>query len=263
MDLKYISLVLMSTSIAVNAGSMGADIYAKKWAGFYIGGNLGAGWQTLDNRLTIVNNAINPLFYPPSLPGVNQTGSNSFEPLRFVGGVQAGFNKELPHQFMAGLEISYDYLNLSQTVQGLHQYSNDPIQRFYTIKNVASATQIGTLRPRLGYHLDDYLFYLSGGGAITDIKYHQTITDYQYAVSNTTTLNSSRYGWVLGGGVEYLPIRGISFKMEYLYADFGYSTLTNQWPGTGSLAGLSATVHNELNPMTIQTLLFGLNWHFA
>ena len=253
-------VILISITLVAKAGTMGLP---NKWVGLYAGGNTGAAWGLLTNHLSITNNSLNPLFYPPVIPGINKAGSSSLNPLRATVGGQVGFNHELKNNLLTGLEFSYHYVNLSQTLNQTSSFSNSPVVHFYSIKNVASATQMATFRPRLGYHSDSYLIYITGGGAAANIKYNQTFTDHQFSLAYATSLNAVRYGGVLGGGLEYFPFQALSFKIDYLYANFGSTSISNQFSGTESMAGLSATVKNSLDNITIQTLLFGINWHFA
>lgn len=242
-------------------GVMGSE--PSHWQGLYAGGHFGAAWGLLRNNLFVVNNITNPLFYPPTLVGVNYAGSNTFNPLRFSVGVQGGYNREISPYFLAGLEISYHYLNLSEILHRVRPYANSPTLHFYSFKNFASATQMGTLRPRVGYHYADFLPYITGGGAVTNLNFNQTFVDQQYGATHFAHYQKSRYGWIAGAGIEYLPVNQVSYKLEYLYANFGNVNVTTPFLGTGPLIGLSAAMNNSLRNIVIQTLVLGLNFHFS
>lgn len=231
------------------------------WHGVYAGGSFGAAWGLLNNNLSVVNNTA-PLFYSPSISGVNNSGSHKFHPLRFMGGAEIGYNKELSSNWLTGLEVSYGYISLSETVNKVYKYANSPTNHYYSFHDTASASQIGTLRLRLGHHYSDYLPYVTAGGAITDLDYQQRFFDYNYGISNLTNYSKVRCGWTIGTGVEYLPTKIISFKLEYLYNNFGKVNIEQQFLGNGSLSGLGATFSNSLKNISIQTLSLGINMHF-
>ena len=71
---------------------------------------------------------------------------------------------------------------------------------------------IGTLRPRAGVAVENWLFYGTGGIA------------YGTGEDNRFTTTAPRTGWTVGGGVEYASGKQWSLGLEYLYADFGKSS---------------------------------------
>ena len=74
---------------------------------------------------------------------------------------------------------------------------------------------LGTVRGRLGYGLDRFLPYLTGGIAIGRVK---------STVSGAGSVSDTNVGWTAGGGLEYAFIGSWSAKLEYLYVDLGKST---------------------------------------
>jgi outer membrane immunogenic protein len=71
---------------------------------------------------------------------------------------------------------------------------------------------LGTARGRVGYAFDRFLPYFTGGAAFGGVK-----MDPPGAGDKTET----RFGWTLGGGVEWAFLNSWSAKLEYLYADLG------------------------------------------
>jgi len=69
----------------------------------------------------------------------------------------------------------------------------------------------GTSRVRLGYAVDRMLVYATGGLA------------YAHVLAGNTTDQGSktRYGWTLGGGIEWALAPKWSAKLEYQHLDFG------------------------------------------
>jgi outer membrane immunogenic protein len=75
-----------------------------------------------------------------------------------------------------------------------------------------SINWLGTVRGRIGYAFDRFLPYITGGAAFGSVK-----MDPPGAGDDSET----RFGWTLGGGVEWAFLSGWSAKLEYLYTDLG------------------------------------------
>ena len=71
---------------------------------------------------------------------------------------------------------------------------------------------LATARGRLGYAVDRFMPYITGGAAFGDIK-----TSAAGFADSTTT----KTGWTAGGGVEAKISGPWSAKVEYLYVDLG------------------------------------------
>lgn len=70
---------------------------------------------------------------------------------------------------------------------------------------------LSTVRGRVGFALDNFLIYGTGGAAIGEVSYDDGIVDD----------SDTRVGWTAGGGVEAAVTDNISIKGEYLYVDLG------------------------------------------
>ncbi len=256
--------ILFSNGIA-NAGIMGTEFYLNpyQWTGWYVGANFGATWGDIQNELSIVNApAPANLFNPDAIPGVNASGSNMLDFARFTPGFQAGFNKQFSNSVVFGLELSYNYMNLSQSKGGRFHYTTNTNE--YYLSTRASTKQLVTLRPRIGYAVKKFLPYLTGGGAeATQLKFNQVFEDAVTQQSLGIQSSNTKYGWAVGGGLEYSLFDFMSIRAEYLYTRFNGFNVNKDFQGTGSLAGRSAVMNNSLSNMNIQTLLFGINAHFA
>lgn len=91
----------------------------------------------------------------------------------------------------------------------------------------ADMQSFGTLRGRLGYALGSngaWLPYVTGGLAVGDIK----SWDAFWPASSSDL----RAGWTIGGGVATVLTQNLTFKFEYLYADFGHWQAFDVVPGT-------------------------------
>ncbi|HXY89608.1 MAG TPA: outer membrane protein [Xanthobacteraceae bacterium] len=150
------------------------------WTGFYAGINAGYGWGR--SR------------YDFGLPGANALDVNG----GLVGGT-VGYNYQIG-QTVLGIEGDVDWQNVKGStacVAGVCQTKSD---------------WLSTVRGRLGYAVDRFMPYVTGGAAFGDVK------------ATTPGLGSqsdTRTGWTVGGGTEYAFAPNWTVKAEYLYVDLG------------------------------------------
>jgi outer membrane immunogenic protein len=92
--------------------------------------------------------------------------------------------------------------------------------------NVVHNTQVGadfdygmdhiaTARARLGYAMDDTMFFVTGGAAWA--KGH--LID-NVSTATPTDLTAEHWGWTVGGGVEHAVTDQLRVRMDYLYTHF-------------------------------------------
>jgi outer membrane immunogenic protein len=164
------------------------------WTGFYIGGNLGAGFATA--------NATASAF------GVSASGSETLT--GFIGGGQAGFN------WQAGPAV----LGLEADFQGANQTNSATIGPFSTSEKI---TYFGTVRGRVGIAFDRWLPYFTAGWGQGGWS-----TTASLAGVGAVNATSTHDFWTVGGGIEYAFWGNASVKLEYLYLDTG--TITTAFP---------------------------------
>jgi outer membrane immunogenic protein len=203
------------------------------WTGFYLGGNVGAGWQngTLADSFGLFNfNANN-----------NAT---------FVGGGQVGANYQFGSNFVVGIEGDFDWFannNNSVTVTG-------PLGTTFQGSN--NGRWLTTLTGRLGYAYDRVLFYGKGGGAWVGSN-NFTLTDTATGASASFSNNNTNTGWTAGGGVEWAFTNNWTARVEYDYV--GLSNQTFVVPaGFGAATGDVVTTNNR----NIQMVTVGVNYLF-
>jgi outer membrane immunogenic protein len=105
-----------------------------------------------------------------------------------------------------------------------------------------------TVTGRLGYAINQALFFAKGGVALADER--DTVTSPLGVLSSTGT--TTQVGWTAGGGLEYALDRNWSAKIEYDYLGFGSRSV----PAT-ALVGAPGSV--DLN---IQRAMAGVNYRF-
>jgi len=182
-----------------------APVY--NWTGFYLGVNAGGAWGS-----TSINDgyALAPFFGIPTSQTLGASG--------FIGGGQIGYNYQFSGNFVIGGELELDGMDLtgSKTVPLIFGGSD---------YRKASADWLGTAGVRLGYAADRLLFYVKGGGAVADYSYRDQ-TSFFGAVYNDATDDATRWGWMIGGGVEWAFMANWTVKAEYDYIGFGRQNQT-------------------------------------
>jgi outer membrane immunogenic protein len=167
------------------------------WTGFYVGVQAGYGWE----------NDPTYSYFPPLMADP----SVSFGTGGFVGGVTAGYNWQTG-PWVLGAEGDISYADVNGSVLTASTAPCD-IQGC-----TAKLNWFGTGRLRLGYAVGDLLPYITGGAAVGEIK---GSADLGACNSPVCGFDETRWGWTVGGGLEYRFYGNWSAKVEYLYMNFG------------------------------------------
>lgn len=187
------------------------------WNGFYVGANLGADWGDTSTHTTATAGSISPI----DLGRINAGSSNSSNKTGFTGGVEAGYNYQMG-SWLLGVETDFGAFDVSQRTSRTIQSGLLPPATL-TASQRLSTDWIWTLRPRVGYVSGPWLFYGTGGLAMTDVKYSMQYAD-TLTPSHTAgmSISDTKTGWVAGLGAAYQFMPQWSVKGEWLYADFGH-----------------------------------------
>ena len=201
-----------AADIAVPGAAVGPSYYPPpvpaiyNWSGFYVGGNVGGG--LLQDKYT-------------ALPGNGlDTAGTQFEisDTNFIGGFQIGAN----YQFgpaVIGVEGSWDFSALSLTTLNAANLAPVPT----TEKSQTNENWFATVAGRLGYAFNTVLVYAKGGAAWMQVDYTQYTLNAQKSnvVNSQQQLADTRFGFLVGGGVEYAMTEQLSARFEYDFLDFG------------------------------------------
>ena len=147
--------------------------------------------------------------------------NNITKPSGFTGGVQGGFNWQ-SNNIVFGLGGDLQFTNADDTFAPW-KFSNP---------------WFGTVRGRVGYAMNDLLFYGTGGFAFGQLKGQTNLL---------TTESHTGAGWTLGAGAEYAFAPKISAKIEYLYV---------------SLPENNFTITGVPNAYHFGVVRAGINYHF-
>src|SRR5712671_1980970 len=248
---RLIAATIAFTALAVPA--LAADLpvrpYARpvvaplgyNWNGFYIGAHLGGAWASRDFTQTF---------------GIVEAGNH--KPSGIMGGGQIGYNWQFAPNWLLGVEADVSGADLKDTVSttspgGAVVNWRDKIDLF------------GTVRGRLGYVIDNWLLYGTGGFAWVDDKFTRTQAvagPLSPAAGLVVSNSNTATGWVAGAGVEWGFARSWTARVEYLHIDVEGQTLGFTTPvGPGGGAGIGAFAVNE-GHLTIDTVRAGVNFLF-
>ena len=134
-----------------------------------------------------------------------------------MGGFQAGYNF-VTGNFMWGIETDFSLTDASPCC-GI------------------DVGPTATLRPRLGYAVDDWLLYVTGGIASAQFEDFDAF--------------DGEFGWTVGAGVERMVGDIVGVKLEYRYMRFG----------DVDIGPLSPLGDSDID-FDLHTVMAGVNFHF-
>lgn len=216
-------------------------ITAIQWGGFYIGGQVGGAWSTLDWRFD------NPNYF--NTLGPNLLGTDFDQDARGVmGGGQVGFNYQTG-AWVFGVEGSAAAADLNDSIPspffpGFDTYTTD-------------VRWLSTVTGRVGYARDRWLLYAKGGWAGADIRLNLFEANTGIRASSTDWVN----GWTVGGGAEYALGRRLSLAVEYDYIGLDTDGWTLPCAGCGTGVGGGTPVVD--GDIAIQSVTARLNYRFG
>ena len=180
------------------------------WTGFYVGGNLG--WAQLDGE-----------FHDRDQFFSKQRRFDDDEDA-FTAGVQTGYNLQCGN-VVFGVETDINWVDFDSDDDKFgHKRFNWATkswerQRFNLDR---SMDWFGTIRGRIGWTNDRIMVYATAGAAYTELnRGHRGIGRDGWGWSDLhNDSDDVTWGWVGGGGVEWLWSPNLSFKAEALWIDF-------------------------------------------
>jgi outer membrane immunogenic protein len=238
------------------------------WTGFYIGVNAGAVWSNdsvsgtpgpcsavlggcvaVPNYSTLMANAL------------NQIGSGT--QTSFIGGGQIGYNWQ-QNNLVFGLEA--DIQGVAGSARTGTIVTPSPAFPAFPLTTTFSdrLDYLGTVRGRIGFlATPQMLLYGTGGLAYggTKTTITQSIAAPDPSIPAFASSSTTRAGFSVGGGVEWMLWSRWSAKAEFLYYDLGRQSLPLAVVSTavpGAVTG-SATANIRY---TGEIARVGLNYHF-
>jgi len=186
------------------------------WNGFYLGDHVGYGWTSSTTSLYDAATGLNP-----DRRGLDSRG--------VLSGVQAGYNLRLSTMVVAGVEVDASLAGMTG-----NRYKNNSTNTEIESLEQTRTNAIGTARLRLGYVMNNVMFYATGGLAVRNLTNWRT----QYATIqpaatappfvagpvSTSKWWSAPIGWTVGAGVEWAFAKQWTLKGEALYMGWASDT---------------------------------------
>ena len=210
------------------------------WTGFYLGPNIGWGWNTV---------SVSDQF------GFNY--NNSSNQGQFAGGGQVGFNYQFWGGVVAGIEADFDWLpNSNNTGNGT--IVGAPATLPGNVLTVTGNNRwLTDVTGRLGYGWDRVLVYGKGGWAWVGSN-GNTVTNTTTGAA-VTSGSTSNDGWVAGAGLEWAFLGNWSARLEYDYIKLNNTSFTVPGGTAGFLVNDTFNVSNR----SINIVSLGLNYKFG
>jgi outer membrane immunogenic protein len=241
----HVKTLIVPLAGLLAAASPAAAQDAVDWTGFYVGGQIGYGFQPSDGDETIefdtnldgnfgdtVNTSAGANAFSPGFCGGAATGTTpgagcdkDRDRLEFGGHV--GFDYDMGNGFVVGVVGDYNRSRLSDSVSA---FSTTPA-RYTMTRRLRDAF---SLRARAGVATGSTLFY--GTGGVVRGSFRNSFTTSNTANSFTGSGNEKGWGYAVGGGVEQRLGTGFSVGVQYLYRSIKADDyVVRAGPGTAGL----------------------------
>ena len=208
-----------AADMAMKAPPPPAPVAAPSWAGFYVGLNAGAAWQSM---------SADPVS-PYATTVLSGGAPTSMHYTNFIGGGQIGYNWQ-SGIYVYGIEA--DFSGLSGGHTNLHPDASGKVPWGVSSK----MKWLSTVRGRLGVTLNnDSLVYLTGGVAFSEVQNSFQFGDPDaLSFVNNKSVNKTLVGWAFGGGIEHMLTSHWIVGVEAMYVGLPHSSITENNPGNRS-----------------------------
>jgi opacity protein-like surface antigen len=179
------------------------------WTGFYLGGQVGYGMDSVGWRNLGASTTFSPL------NSITHDRGNGV-----IGGGQLGYNFQY-NRIVLGIEGSLSAGSFDRSFTSPYFPATDVWS--------SKTSWLGTVTGRIGYGFDNWLPYVKGGFAAGNVE----TTIQNNALGVTSQGSAVHYGWTAGGGVEFKVTRKVTLGLEFMHTDLGRSTDING-PPTGA-----------------------------
>ena len=218
--LGAMGLAVVSMSAPASAADLAARPYTKApppmvaaiydWTGFYMGLNGGGGSS---HKCWDINDSLG-FVIPAFREGCHDATGG-------VAGGQLGYRWQAAN-WVFGLEGQGDWAN----------FKGSNVSLFNTaITNQTKIDAFGLFTGQVGYAWNNVLWYVKGGGALTDDRYNGVLTGTNTLLDTST---ETRWGGTVGTGVEVAFAPDWSVAVEYDHLFMGSRNLNFTTVGTGT-----------------------------
>ena len=198
------------------------------WSGGFVGVNAGALRSTGAASLGDFGGALIDLdvsngLFPKDIDDADVAG---------IGGLTFGWNRQ-DGALVTGVEIDFA-LTGSDVENGFARIDPNPDPMFNGINTVTGyGTELDTLataRLKAGYASGETLFYVTGGLAAGRVENRFSLGLDRLGYDNEWSASDTRYGYVVGAGIERKVFERFSAKAEILRYDLSDATVNASDP---------------------------------
>ena len=238
--------------------ALGADLPMKSeapyveprfsWTGCYVGGHVGAGIgrKAMADPVQLVQDS---LIAPGTTTGVTTVTTS-------------------PTGAVIGGEIGCDYQFSSNVVMGIEGTASGTTMRGSAMVGLPAGVPgdvalvqanndfLASVTGRIGYAFDNILIYGRGGFAVAGDKYDVSGGTFNGGGPFHFQGADNRYGYVVGGGLDWAFTRHWSANVEYDYYGFGNGNILM----TDQFSGLTGVVNVK---QSVQVIKVGFNFHIG
>ncbi|MDB5617805.1 outer membrane protein [Tardiphaga sp.] len=218
---KTLTAAVMGASILLALPAAAADLAARtytkapalspltNWSGFYVGAHVGYAWGDQSDNLSLT----------AGLP------ADHFDISGFQGGAHAGYNWQVGRTVF-GFEGDFDGSNLKGGRAFDQGTGGSRVVGSLSFKSDWQAS----IRGRLGFAADNWLFYATGGVAFAEVASSLDLTRYRSCdgicilSQGISGQSEVLVGYTVGVGAEYAITTNWIARGEVRYSDFGAKT---------------------------------------
>lgn len=212
-----VSLIVV-LAVGASGGAMAqSGATAVDWSGFYVSGLAGATGGAADVK-TITGRL--QYFNVTDAQQIARIGKNDIDQWRPSGGLASGYGMQFGH-VIVGLEASAHTLFLDEDHVSDERIVSSNNGTRMTLRQSVKADWMATLRPKLGWAQDNWLGYVTGGAAATQVKFDVLHTDNDFSGYSKASKERFVMGWSIGFGGEYALDKNWSLRGDYLFTRFG------------------------------------------
>jgi len=188
------------------------------------------------------------LFLPADAANLTAVTTGTINKTTAIAGGEGGCNWQA-REFVLGIET--DLSGFGRTQAANTASIATPFFTAFTANSTANSNWLYTLRPRLGVANGHWLIFATGGLALGNFNFSQSVFYNDTALlaffgipptSQAGSFNATVAGEVVGGGIEYALSNNWSVKSEYLYVNFANRHMTE----TGVILPFTETSKDKL-----------------
>jgi outer membrane immunogenic protein len=245
-----IAVILVAPAVAADLPLKSeAPVFPRfSWTGCYLGGHAGGGWasKAVTDPVLLVQDSL-------IAPGTT-TGITTVSPS--LTGAVIGGEIGCDYEFGNGVVVGIEGTASGTTVKGSSLVALPAGNPGDLALVQANNDFLASVTGRVGYAFDAVLLYARGGFAVAGDKYDVSGGDFGGLGPFHFQGADNRYGWIVGGGVDWAFTRHWSMNVEYDYYHFGSGgiLMTDQFTGLTGIVDVKQSV---------QVVKVGFNFHIG